>query len=816
MTINQKPRTFTVPVVNPLSQGIELEFLIAYVKQNDLDPDGSNPSKLAPLLRVYESSKDAAEEEIREHVRQTLRNHGIRVQDPSARDHSVENSMETYNNPDLNVPLRISGFAEWDIGTDSTVVPDSEEARMMENKPSEYQWIGVELRSPASWASKNSYDQIRFVVDLIKSKYRVRVNHTCGFHIHVGNGRRYLDPRTLKRVAAFLYAADPMISRLHAPWRRVGHYSTSIRYESRLACWEGIIPSDVHLMVQRRLRDLRAKSRMNDPEILPDLPWFDTCMEEKDFGGPEEWRRYAKARVELGPWMTISSNWPPRSSLLNESEKNAESSAGPSPSPSPSPSLRSSGCEGSPYQRRLKEFMSTAEFHAQCRSEYQHDDPSSLTPEQQYRVLFLTQCELIFQHADLNRLSDSEFERVSAACAPYIQPTQSNSASDAASGNDSTHQQQHSTPPRSNELSASVPVDNINDEPDGIKKLSEVDVANRPSIGNGESAAPRTSSKADAHKNDVAIKSSGKPKPLSPANGSNRSPISGKTPSKGLWRSPSVVMGSILGASKKDKTCKNEDSPEPEPLFEVVDNSPIPDREQGEKYPKLQPHDFRTFPKWYTDQLRRDERVLRADWKRMSWLPSLYPDDPKDPAERHVRYNSSMCQGKACPNHPVTTTRQGVATILAVNSGAAVGALMVNSDTRRLPPRLNYNFQAYDPDTISVAEKFGYGYRFGAKRTIEFREAGGSLDAEWIVTWARICVGIVDFCRGAITEEYMRVLFRVMAEEDRRREVARHPEAYKDAGDEDEFDVCDLLEDLGLDIEADIVRRREARKGPPR
>ncbi|KAI0429305.1 hypothetical protein F5Y09DRAFT_310723 [Xylaria sp. FL1042] len=91
------------------------------------------------------------------------------------------------------------------------------------------------------------------------------------------------------------------------------------------------------------------------------------------------------------------------------------------------------------------------------------------------------------------------------------------------------------------------------------------------------------------------------------------------------------------------------------------------------------------------------------------------------------------------------------------------------------------------------------------KRTVEFREAAGTTDAEWIVTWSRICVGLMRFCRDASVDDFIYVLHKLSHQEER-----------VSAGKEITWDVCDLLEYIGLFAEAAIVRRREKELGPPR
>ncbi|KAI1352401.1 putative amidoligase enzyme-domain-containing protein [Xylaria sp. FL0043] len=76
--------------------------------------------------------------------------------------------------------------------------------------------------------------------------------------------------------------------------------------------------------------------------------------------------------------------------------------------------------------------------------------------------------------------------------------------------------------------------------------------------------------------------------------------------------------------------------------------------------------------------------------------------------------------------------------------------------------------------------------------TIEFRLGEGSLDGEWIATWAKICVGIFKFALYSSPSKFIDILTKC----DR---------AMKEDGT---YDVIDLLDDIGLFAEAAIAERR--------
>ncbi|KAI2463433.1 putative amidoligase enzyme-domain-containing protein [Annulohypoxylon bovei var. microspora] len=98
-----------------------------------------------------------------------------------------------------------------------------------------------------------------------------------------------------------------------------------------------------------------------------------------------------------------------------------------------------------------------------------------------------------------------------------------------------------------------------------------------------------------------------------------------------------------------------------------------------------------------------------------------------------------------------------------------------------------YNFENYG-DIKKHAEKS----KESTNKTIEFRQAAGSLDGHWVATYARICVGIARFAQNAKMPDLWRLIYE-----------CHHAEKYKD-----QYDVLDLLQDLDLASEAKVIQSR--------
>ncbi|CAJ0546246.1 Ff.00g097190.m01.CDS01 [Fusarium sp. VM40] len=180
-----------------ISFGVELEFLMP-ASPKDVESDDKIPG-IAPI--TYEMCAY-------EVVIDLLRDHGIYAE--GRHDHSVPGHP-------------------WIVKTDGSVDEDGGRT-----EPPMYSWESVEIASPPMYACDEAYRLVSAVVRLLTTKLRVRVNTSCGLHVHVGNGPHPLDIRAARNYAALLWASEPVLSTLQCPTRSFAGWSRSIRR------WDGI------------------------------------------------------------------------------------------------------------------------------------------------------------------------------------------------------------------------------------------------------------------------------------------------------------------------------------------------------------------------------------------------------------------------------------------------------------------------------------------------------------------------------------------------------------------------------------------------
>lgn len=828
MAPGQKTEALTVPTGTRLSYGIELEALVAYVRPSEVDPDEEHSADLAPLLCIeaecdaeygYEKVSGA----IKEHIRQTLCSHGINAQVPA-------------DNPPVGVPYH-ARLDHWDVHSDVTVMDWTDEIALTETKKGEYRWFGLEICSPAFWDETRAYDEIRFAVNVLKSKYRMRVNYSCGFHIHVGNGARYFDAETLKRTGAFLFAADPMLSRLHAPHRRVIDHCESIRYGSRLACLEKFTAEDLQALIDIAAKPAALGRPPKKIDILPVRPWSDRSREEADFGGKEGWERYAKERRQNGPYLTLGALRPsqPDTTIFSSSS----SSSSPDHSYNPVDILSTPEDDALRFQK----LVADTEFREDCFKTYGDHDPEKLTPSDMCKVLTRHLCKQLFGHKDLGILTRPQLIDLEYECVPYTTIARRRWNWDARPKESIPRPHDDIKQPRPRRIAEQVDhasleamaaeqeklrdemllrqqqddpsSDEFSDDENQLQKflynrLDELMMQPTFPLESVDSLLEMLAPARENPKNgpETGNYSTGDGRSLSSSPPSPVPMSNTNTPVYSNESGPSSLMPTPLFANTENRN--------PTPL--------LPSRiSQG---PTLHPHDPSTLPELYKQRIKTYTRIKPREWQRITWLPRPKSDPnpgPPDPLnqpsdkteqdEEDSAHNNNQSSPRSpsptqCTRNPRTDTRTGISRLLSasVNSAAAVAALL----TSPVPGsrRLNYNFAHYLPGSLA--------WTHGEKRTIEFREAGGTLDAELAATLARIAVGVVRFCRDAAVETFLEVLEKVVGEEERLRDVFDNGGGGGGGEERGGHDVCDLLEDIGLFAEAAVIRGREARFGPPR
>ncbi|KFH41357.1 hypothetical protein ACRE_079260 [Hapsidospora chrysogenum ATCC 11550] len=221
------------------SFGIEIEFLVAELVGRADDPDKEIAHLLPPVYRTG-ITKDK--------IHDLLKRKGIPM-------------------------LSVAPSSGWEVDEDASVF----------EVDNQYHWRAIEMRSPASYATDETFDMVRLVMHLVTSNFRCRVNPSCGLHVHLGNGFERIEPRAARNFAALYWAAEPLLTMLHPPERSFNQYSKTSRRMAESCLSRGHTAEQMRKEIMDENDEFRARTmRHNAGErklgetAEPPAPDFDT------------------------------------------------------------------------------------------------------------------------------------------------------------------------------------------------------------------------------------------------------------------------------------------------------------------------------------------------------------------------------------------------------------------------------------------------------------------------------------------------------------------------------------------------------------
>jgi hypothetical protein len=217
-----------------LTCGVELEFLVHFVLQDE--KDAGNHQNLPPAIRlpealVSELSQFSPSEEswkrkvsnyLQTLLRQVLQDAHVPVE-PDVYPPTLKSECPRHLE---DLPTRrFLRYRKWVVKGDDTV----------RSPPADgYGYAGIEVTTPCLDGTEASFEMLRYVVNLIVSRFRITVNETCGLHVHVGRAGGF-DLDNIQRIMGALYASDRLLATLRPPIRRFNRWAPSIREKSELA-----------------------------------------------------------------------------------------------------------------------------------------------------------------------------------------------------------------------------------------------------------------------------------------------------------------------------------------------------------------------------------------------------------------------------------------------------------------------------------------------------------------------------------------------------------------------------------------------------
>ncbi|ETS72983.1 hypothetical protein PFICI_15375 [Pestalotiopsis fici W106-1] len=215
-----------------LSTGVELEFAVIYVfhtrdassseaEEKIIDDDLPQPLEIEFPKGVHRPNlHDIGQEAVQEAIIKTLRDAGFPTEEAEVSGQKTQEARQ------------LDPFRHCQVASDTTIKViglEGFKARL----PLRY--AAIEIGLPVEWESPLSFEVVRYMINLLASKFRIQINPTMGLHIHVGNGAAYMPFQWVKRISMMSWAAERLLATLHPPTRSFCTHCMSIRGYSPLA-----------------------------------------------------------------------------------------------------------------------------------------------------------------------------------------------------------------------------------------------------------------------------------------------------------------------------------------------------------------------------------------------------------------------------------------------------------------------------------------------------------------------------------------------------------------------------------------------------
>ncbi|KAI0886887.1 uncharacterized protein GGS22DRAFT_199191 [Annulohypoxylon maeteangense] len=115
----------------------------------------------------------------------------------------------------------LKNFAvNWDVKRDASVYLNEEYA-IRDSGFNNYHFVDIEITSPALRATENSYAEIHHVITTLRDTFWLVTPRSAGLHVHYGRCKDWIPLDHLRRIAALLYAADPILIQIQPAVRRL-------------------------------------------------------------------------------------------------------------------------------------------------------------------------------------------------------------------------------------------------------------------------------------------------------------------------------------------------------------------------------------------------------------------------------------------------------------------------------------------------------------------------------------------------------------------------------------------------------------------
>ncbi|KAI1801849.1 putative amidoligase enzyme-domain-containing protein [Daldinia bambusicola] len=206
-----------------LTFGVEMEFVMPWLYEGEHDPL-AHIKDLPPVFRMDKPPNPLShfpEEIIYKAIKDLFGKHKLPTE------------VKTYKYKSKFAKKMLRKYDHWEVEDDASVFEPTDTPAF--DWIDDFQWVGVEIQSPVEPDIPMAYEILNYARQLLISTYRCRVNHSCGLHVHVGNGSERFSLESMRRIASLVFATEHLLTTLNHPWRTANLYSRALRDRSNLS-----------------------------------------------------------------------------------------------------------------------------------------------------------------------------------------------------------------------------------------------------------------------------------------------------------------------------------------------------------------------------------------------------------------------------------------------------------------------------------------------------------------------------------------------------------------------------------------------------
>ncbi|ESZ93193.1 hypothetical protein SBOR_6425 [Sclerotinia borealis F-4128] len=240
-----------------LGFGIEFEFALATLSLGTKDPDPEQGRQIysidVPLDTPERDPHTLTDIErqlnVQLHIVNTLRTERHRASSQM----QLERDRIAWKNGDLDTEPDPSDV-QWMVKHDDTI-------QFPSTGVNSYNWYKVEICTPGLMFSPWNIRHVWSVLRILRNKYRLNCNESCGLHVHVGTGKKEFSLDILKNLMGLIFTFERQLEQIH-PLHRIYHNPSTYSLRDHANINQNFEPGKNFSCSDRSWKSNRIKDRI--------------------------------------------------------------------------------------------------------------------------------------------------------------------------------------------------------------------------------------------------------------------------------------------------------------------------------------------------------------------------------------------------------------------------------------------------------------------------------------------------------------------------------------------------------------------------